>query len=88
MPDEFSPSIRRYFLGLRHDKMITLNEENPPRATRAACLGAQASEIIRMLNEAGFENVTIDKRPGTGERNFVASALIQGRKPLRDHKAV
>jgi SAM-dependent methyltransferase len=42
---------------------------------------APVSEIVRMLSEAGFENATIDERPGTGERDFVASALIQGQKP-------
>jgi hypothetical protein len=28
-----------------------------------------------MLNEAGFENVTIDKRPGAGEPDFVAGPM-------------
>jgi arsenite methyltransferase len=49
----------------------------------AGCVSGAApvSEVVRMLHDAGFENVTIDKRPGTGEPDFVASALIQGRKP-------
>jgi SAM-dependent methyltransferase len=49
----------------------------------AGCVSGAApvDEVVRMLHDAGFENVTIDNRPGTGERDLVTSALIQGRKP-------
>lgn len=52
------------------------------------------SELVRMLNEAGFKNVTIDAQENRerlqnteqdrGAGDFIASALIRATKPLAD----
>ena len=47
---------------------------------------APVSEIVRMLKQVGFQDVTVDMRPGTGLPDLVASALLQGRKPLGERE--